>query len=61
MKIKDLINEIDITLERNDINQKEFIMLQSLKYLLINGYFPLEEIKHKLYKPVDEWNYSEGK
>lgn len=52
-----LIEEIDTVLERNDVNQKDFVILQSLKYLLMNGCFPITESVI----PIDEWNYSEGK
>jgi len=40
---KELIQEIDICLERNDISHKEFVILESLKYLLTHGHFPMEQ------------------
>lgn len=44
METKDeLIKEIDTTLGRNDINQKDFVILESLKYI----------IKHKAEGYVD--------
>lgn len=43
MKLEVLINEIETTLQRTDIDQKEFVILHSLKYLLENGNFPKEQ------------------
>jgi hypothetical protein len=36
---QELIKELDMTLERNDISQKDFVILHSLKYILKNVKF----------------------